>query len=263
MYIDSHCHLDHLDLEPYNNKLEDALEAAREAAVKGFLLIGIDFNKFQQLIEIEEKYSDVWLSIGSHPLNHESLMDGDQLEALAVHPKVVALGETGLDYHYAADTKTLQQEAFAAHMQVAEKLQKPVIIHTRSAVEDTLGLMCEYRDKVIGVLHCFTEDWQVAKKAIDLGYYISFSGIVTFRNAEALREVVKKVPSDRLLIETDSPWLAPVPYRGKKNEPKYLPEVAKCVAALRDTTPEAIGELTTENFYRLFNLINSTTENNS
>ncbi len=252
MFVDSHCHLDHLDLEPYNNNLDLALDAARERGVKGFLLIGIDFNKFPQLIEIESKYSDVWLSIGCHPLGNETHIDKDLLTKLASNAKVVALGETGLDYHYAAEKKEFQKTAFEAHMQVASDLQKPVIIHTRSAVQDTLDLMREYQDKVVGVLHCFTEDWQMAKTAIDMGYYVSLSGIVTFKNADALREVAKKIPAERLLIETDSPWLAPVPYRGKQNEPKYLPEVAKCVAELRDTTPEKIGETTTENFYRLF-----------
>jgi|TARA_B110000483_G_scaffold216665_1_gene268400 TatD DNase family protein len=254
VFVDSHCHLDHLDLEPYNNNLDLALNAARGRGVHGFLLIGIDFNKFQQLIDIELKYSDVWMSIGCHPLGDETHLDKDKLAELASHAKVVALGETGLDYHYAPEKKEFQKAAFEAHMQVASDLQKPLIIHSRSAVQDTLELMQEYRDKVVGVLHCFTEDWQMAKAAIDMGYYISLSGIVTFRNADALREVAKKIPADRLLIETDSPWLAPVPHRGKQNEPKYLPEIAKCIADLRNTTIESIGETTTENFHRLFQL---------
>ena len=258
MFIDSHCHLDHLDLEPYNNNLDLALTAARDEGVQGFLLIGIDFNKYQQLVDINNKYSDVWLSIGCHPLSddlsEELQFDRGQLEALAGNPEVIAIGETGLDYHYAPEKKQFQKKAFAAHFEVAAEQQKPIIIHSRAAVEDTLDLISQYRDKVVGVLHCFTEDWQMAKTAIDMGYYISLSGIVTFPNASALREVVKKIPDDRLLIETDSPWLAPVPYRGKKNEPKYLPEVAKCIAELRNTTPEAIGEMTSANFHRLFSV---------
>ena len=252
MFIDSHCHLDYLDLEPYNQNLDEALSAARERGVNGFLLIGIDFEKFQQLSAIEAKYPDVWMSIGCHPLGDELQLDKNELMSLASQSQVVALGETGLDYHYAAENKVLQQRAFIDHMDIAERLNKPVIIHSRAAVEDTLDIMQAYRDRVVGVLHCFTEDWQMAKAAIDMGYYISLSGIVTFRNADALREVAKKVPSDRLLIETDSPWLAPVPYRGKKNEPKYLPEVASCIAELRGTTSEILGATTSENFYSLF-----------
>ena len=260
MFIDSHCHLDHLDLEPYNHNLDLALDAARERGVEGFLLIGIDFNKFQQLLDINNKYSDVWLSIGCHPLSEdlsgETILELDQLVDLAAHPSVVAIGETGLDYHYAPEKKQLQIQAFEAHMQSASDQKKPIIIHSRSAVDDTLDLMNNFRGDVTGVLHCFTEDWQMAKTAIDMGYYISLSGIVTFPNADALREVAKKIPLDRLLIETDSPWLAPVPYRGKKNEPKYLPEVAKCIAEQRQTSIEALGEATSENFRRLFSIQN-------
>lgn len=252
MFIDSHCHLDHLDLEPYENNLDLALQAARDQGVSGFLLIGIDFDKFQQLSDIEEKYPDVWLSIGCHPLGEEEVFDVQQLERLAAEDQVVAIGETGLDYHYAPEKKAFQQKAFAAHMEVAKARQKPVIIHTRAAVEDTLDLMQSYRGDVTGVLHCFTEDWQMAKSALDMGYYISLSGIVTFPKAEPLREVAKKIPLDRLLIETDSPWLAPVPHRGKKNEPKYLPEVAKCIAQTRNASIDAIAEASTENFRRLF-----------
>lgn len=252
MFVDSHCHLDHLDLEPYNQSLDLALEAAREQGVKGFLLIGIDFNKFQQLVDIESKYNDVWMSIGCHPLGEETTFDADQLASMGAHPKVVAIGETGLDYHYAPDKKQFQMQAFEAHFEVASIQKKPIIIHTRSAVEDTLELMKKYAGDVTGVLHCFTEDWQMAKTAIDMGYYISLSGIVTFANAAALREVAKKIPADRLLIETDSPWLAPVPHRGKQNEPKYLPEVAKCIAELRETSIEEIGQTTSDNFRRLF-----------
>jgi TatD DNase family protein len=258
VFIDSHCHLDHLDLEPYNNNLDLALNAAREQGVTGFLLIGIDFNKFNQLIDIKGKYSDVWLSIGCHPLSEElgeqAGFKRAQLEALAADSNVVAVGETGLDYHYAPEKKEFQMRAFQAHFEVAATERKPIIIHSRSAVEDTLDLMSQYREKVTGVLHCFTESWEMAEAAIEMGYYISLSGIVTFRNAEALREVAKRVPQDRLLIETDSPWLAPVPHRGKKNEPKYLPEVAKCIAELRDTSVEAIAEATSANFYRLFDI---------
>lgn len=252
MFVDSHCHLDYLDLEPYEQNLDLALEAARAAGVNGFLLIGIDFNKFPQLSEIERKYKDVWLSIGCHPLGDEVALDAEELMRMATTPQVVALGETGLDYHYAPEKKDFQKSAFCTHMDVAAELKKPVIIHSRSAVSDTLQIMENYRDKVVGVLHCFTESWEMAKAAIDMGYYISLSGIVTFRNADSLREVAKKIPSDRLLIETDSPWLAPVPYRGKKNEPKYLPEVAKCIADVRGISPEELGAFTSENFFNLF-----------
>lgn len=252
MYIDSHCHLDHLDLAPYGGSLDAALDAARSVGVAGFLLIGIDLYKFEQLLQIRHRYADVWMSIGTHPLHPEQMPDAALLAECAAHPSALAVGETGLDYHYAPETKELQMESFARHMQLAADLNKPVIIHSRAAKQDTLDLMADHRGSVRGVLHCFTEDWDMAEQAVDMGYYISFSGIVTFRNADALRQVAAQVPDHRLLIETDAPWLAPVPHRGRQNEPRYLPEVAATLAAVRGTNPAHIGALTTANFHQLF-----------
>jgi len=206
MFIDSHCHLDMLNLDSHDGSLDNALSAARSAGVNGFLCIGIGLDKA------------------------ESLM---------------------LDYHYSPDSREAQIVSFRTHLQVAETLQKPVIIHTRDAKEDTIDLMRAH-SRAVGVLHCFTESWEMAKQALDLGYYISISGIVTFRNASALREVVKRLPLDRLLIETDSPYLAPIPYRGQPNQPAFLPEVASCVAELVGVDIEKLGELTSQNFHRLF-----------
>jgi TatD DNase family protein len=175
------------------------------------------------------------------------------LSQWARHPRVVAVGETGLDYHYASENRQLQMDSFAAHLDFAAQEKLPVIVHTREAVDDTLDLMRAHASREsAGVMHCFTESWDMARQAIDLGFYISFSGIVTFRNAEALREVVKQVPLDRLLIETDSPYLAPIPYRGKPNEPKYLPAVAAEVARLKGVSVEEVIEATGNNFFNLF-----------
>ncbi len=165
------------------------------------------------------------------------------------------MGETGLDYFYSPDNKLTQQQAFAAHIDVARQLNKPLIVHTRDARADTLALLkSHHAEECCGVLHCFTEDWPTAKAALDLGFYISFSGIMTFRNADALREVVKQVPLDRLLIETDSPYLAPVPYRGKTNQPAYVSAVAAAVAQLKDVSVEQLAAVTTDNFFELFSL---------
>ena len=172
----------------------------------------------------------------------------------AKHPKVVAIGETGLDYYYAEQTAQLQRDAFALHIQCANQLNKPLIIHTRDACDDTIAIMDEHQaDKVGGVFHCFTEDWEMAKKGIERGFYISISGIVTFNNAANVREVVKKVPLDKLLVETDSPYLAPVPYRGKQNQPAYVREVAEFVAQLKGVSLETLAQQTTDNFFTLFN----------
>ena len=254
MYIDSHCHLDHLDLEPYGGSLDAALESARQAGVSGFLLIGIDSHRFDELLAIESAYPDVWLSIGKHPLDEKLEQPAPHLAMQAAHPAVVAVGETGLDYHYAPEQRQVQLDSFREHLDIAAQVNKPVIVHSRAAKQDTLDLIGEYQTRVRGVLHCFTEDLDMAMQAVELGYYISLSGIVTFRNADALREVAAAVPADRLLIETDSPWLAPVPHRGRKNEPKYLPDVARVVAEQREVTPRQLADLTRANFFDLFAL---------
>ena len=251
MFIDSHCHLDLLNLDNHGGSLDNALRVAREAGVKGFLCIGIGLDAAESLLELEQQYPDVWLSLGTHPLNENLDTDRDTLKRWCAHPQVKAVGETGLDYHYSPDSREAQLASFRTHLQVAEAVNKPVIVHTREAKEDTIALLREYSGTV-GVLHCFTETWEMAEQALDLGYYISISGIVTFRNASRLRDVVKRVPLDRLLIETDSPYLAPIPHRGKPNQPAFLPEVAKCVAELVGVDIEKLGEQTSQNFHRLF-----------
>ena len=197
----------------------------------------------------------VFASCGVHPLDQESPWSPELLRQLAAEPRVVAIGETGLDYFYHPEHKLIQQQAFREHIRVARELHKPLIIHTRDAQEDTLAILKEEgADSVGGVLHCFTEDWAMAEAAMALGFYISISGIVTFRNADRLREVTRRLPAERLLIETDSPYLAPVPHRGQENEPAYVRDVAEYVAWLRNTTVEEIAALTSENFFRLFPL---------
>lgn len=264
MLIDSHCHLDRLDLAPYGGSLAEALDAARQRGVGRFLCIGIGRNNASQVIEISEKFDDVYATVGLHPLefsasefNERETLDEagvrDWLRVAGRHPKVLAIGETGLDYYYSRDDQQAQQSSFIAHLETAKELRKPVIVHTRDAGEDTLRLIRDHGclDKV-GVLHCFTETWEVASTALDLGYYISFSGIITFKNAAKLREIAAKIPENRLLVETDAPYLAPMPYRGKKNEPQYVKEVANCLAGLRGVPYERICDVTSENFSRLF-----------
>lgn len=181
--------------------------------------------------------------------------DYDKLFQFAQDPKVVAIGETGLDYHYTPETKTLQQSLFVQQIEIANKLNKPLIIHTRSAREDTMNMLEQNgAEKCGGVLHCFTEDWTMAKRALEIGFYISISGIITFRNAEELRDVVRKIPLDRLLIETDSPYLAPIPYRGKPNQPAYVRETCEYVATLKGVSTEELARITTENVQKLFNI---------
>lgn len=264
MLIDSHCHLDRLDLGPYGGSLAGALDAARQRGVGRFLCIGIGRNNASQVIGISEKFDDVYATVGLHPLefsasefNERETLDEagirDWLRMAGRHPKVLAIGETGLDYYYSRDDQQAQQSSFIAHLEIAKELGKPVIIHTRDAGEDTLRLIRDHgcRNKV-GVLHCFTETWEVAKAALDLGYYISFSGIITFKNADNLREIASKIPENRLLVETDAPYLAPMPHRGKKNEPQYVKEVACCLADLRGISLDRLSSITSENFSRLF-----------
>jgi len=254
MFVDSHCHLDRLDLTPYEGDLSAAIEAARACGVERMLCIGVDMNNAQTVIDIAAGYEGINASVGVHPMDvNDQLVDIDDLRALALAPEVIAIGETGLDYYYSQDSVEIQRESFALHLRLSSELKKPVIVHTRDAREDTIAIIRQHGDSsVAGVLHCFTESWDMASQALDENYYISFSGIVTFKNAAALREVARKVPLDRMLIETDSPYLAPVPYRGKKNEPKYVVEVAKCIAELRGVSVAEVAEITTANFDKLF-----------
>lgn len=255
MFIDSHCHLDRLDLSLYGDNLANVVKAANEVKVNKLLCVSVTLKDFPAMEEKTKPFDNIFLSCGMHPLNQDDEVNIDQLRLLSDNPSVIAIGETGLDYHYAPETKNLQLDSFKKHIIVAKELKKPLIIHTRSAQEDTLAILrSEGAEAVGGILHCFTETWDMAKQAIDLGFYISFSGIVTFKNASALREVAKLVPDDRFLIETDSPYLAPVPYRGKENQPAYVIEVAKHLASIRGQSVETIAKLSTDNFNRLFNL---------
>jgi len=255
MLVDSHCHLDRLDLFGGSSDIAAVLDSARRRGVTRFLAIGVDMSSSQGLVKLAREFPDVHVSVGVHPLqdDEQPVPSVEQLIALASHEPVVAIGETGLDYHYAEGTRRWQQESFVHHLEAARCVAKPVVVHTRNAQKDTLGLIAKYADQEIGgVLHCFTESWEMAKAALDMNFLISFSGIITFRNASALREVVKKVPLDRLLVETDSPWLAPVPYRGKANVPGYVVEVARQVAEVKGLAFEEVAHVTTENFRNLF-----------
>ncbi|MBP7179179.1 MAG: TatD family hydrolase [Moraxellaceae bacterium] len=252
MFIDSHCHLDRLDLGKLGTDLDGALAAARTRGVRHFLCVGVDLETLPDVLAVAEAHEDVSASVGVHPLHLDSLEpEIEQLITLAAHPKVVAIGETGLDYHYDQENPAIQQRCFRKHIEASLRTRKPLIVHTRAAREDTIAILRE-EGAFAGVMHCFTEDWDMAKAALDLGFYISFSGIVSFANAVELRDVASRVPMDRLLIETDSPWLAPVPYRGKTNQPAYVVDVAKVIAELRGMTIEEVGETTSENFRRLF-----------
>jgi TatD DNase family protein len=255
LFIDSHCHLDRLDLSLYEDNLANVVQAASDAQVNKLLCVSVTLKDFPEMEEKTKGFNNILLTCGMHPLNQEDEVNIEQLRSLSDNPSVIAIGETGLDYHYAPETKELQLDSFKKHIIVAKELNKPLIIHTRNAQEDTLAMLrSERADTVGGILHCFTETWEMAKQAIDLGFYISFSGIVTFKNASALREVAKLVPDDRFLIETDSPYLAPVPHRGKENQPAYVVEVAKHLASIRGQSVETIAKLSTDNFNRLFKL---------
>ncbi|MCP4991121.1 MAG: YchF/TatD family DNA exonuclease [Colwellia sp.] len=255
MFIDSHCHLDRLNLSLYDNKLDNVIQAATAAKIDKLLCVSVTLADFPAMAAKTAAYDNVLLTCGAHPLNQEDEIIVEQLLTLSANERVIAIGETGLDYHYAPETKALQLDSFKKHIQVAKQLNKPLIIHTREAQQDTLFLLrSEGAAEVGGILHCFTESWEMAEQAIELGFHISFSGIVTFKNATALREVAALVPDDKLLIETDSPYLAPVPHRGKENQPAFVVEVAKHLASIRGQSVEEIAKLSSDNFNRLFKL---------
>lgn len=254
MFVDSHCHLDRLDCSA--EELQDKVVAARQAGVEHMLCVAVSVNEFDLMCEKVNHFNDVSVSCGVHPLHQEDACDYETLLNKASNPNVIAVGETGLDYHYSAETKETQLSSFVDHIKVANQLNKPLIIHTRGAQQDTIDLLnAHYQFSTGAVLHCFTESLEMAQAAINMGIYISISGIVTFKTAKELQETVKAIPLEKLLIETDSPWLAPVPYRGKKNEPKHVVEVAKFIAQLKGISVEELAKHTTDNFYRLFSLV--------
>lgn len=253
MLIDSHCHLDRLKAAPDHQSLQQIISDAKARDVDYFLCVNVRQQGFIAMRDKMAEFDQVFLSAGVHPLDVQEGLDTTELNVFVKEPKVVAIGETGLDYFYANETKVLQQQCFEQQIELAVQVNKPLIIHTRDARQDTLNFLRNgHADKVGGVLHCFTENWEMAKAAIDLGFYISVSGIATFKNAGDLRTVMRKVPKDRLLVETDSPYLAPVPHRGKENQPAFVRDVAEFIAELRGESYEELAQYTTDNFFNLF-----------
>ena len=253
--VDSHCHLDKLDLTNHSGDLSKALAHAAEIGVGHMLCVCITLENFPDVLQIAQNFKHISASVGLHPneqnVPHEPT--ADDLIKLARDKKVVAIGETGLDYYRSTGDIGWQQERFRQHIRASKKSGKPLIVHSRQAKEDTLTILKEENaDAVGGVLHCFTEDWQMAQAALDLNFYISFSGIVTFKNATDIQDVAERMPIDRMLIETDSPYLAPIPFRGKPNEPAYVRYVAEFIAQRRGIDVVELAEKTSENFFRLF-----------
>jgi TatD DNase family protein len=253
MLVDSHCHLDFPDLA---GRVDDALALMRENGVTHALCVSVTLQEFPQVRALAERYPQLYASVGVHPdYDNVPQVTEQELVALASHPRVVAIGETGLDHYRIKGGAEWQRERFRTHIRAARSSGKPLIIHMRDAAEDTLRIMREEgAPEVGGVMHCFTGTWDVAQAAMDLGFWISFSGIVTFKNATALREVAKKVPLERMLIETDSPFLAPVPYRGKTNEPGLVRYVAEEIGRLRGLSLDEVASATSKNFFSLFKI---------
>lgn len=254
MFVDSHCHLNFPELA---GDLERIMAKMRENQVTHALCVSVTLEDFPAVLELAERYPQIYASAGIHPDSQgvKEAEPGD-LVRLATHPKVIAIGETGLDYYRLKGDLEWQRERFRRHIRAALSCGKPLIVHTRDAAADTIRIMREEgADRAGGVMHCFTESWDTAAAALDLGFYISFSGIVTFKNAQALKEVARKVPMSRMLIETDCPYLAPVPHRGKLNQPGYVRHVAEEIARLRGETLESVAAETTSNFFNLFNSI--------
>lgn len=254
MLVDSHCHLDRLDKT--EEELVEIIQFAKQRGIQHFLCVAVSVKEFPDMLEKVGHLDDVSVSCGVHPLHQEDACSYQELFDAANQERVVAIGETGLDYFYSADSKDVQKQSFIDHIKVANELKKPLIIHTRDARHDTISLLKEQKlPETKGVLHCFTESLEMAQEAMELGMYISISGIVTFRTASELQEVVKNLPLEKLLVETDSPWLAPVPFRGKQNQPGYVVEVAEFIAKLKNISVEELAKITTDNFYRLFDRI--------
>jgi TatD DNase family protein len=256
MLIDSHCHLDRLDLKPYQNDFACFMQEVKNHHIEHLLCIAIDMESYPAMLDLVQDYAQISVTVGVHPNVHEGQEPTvDELIALGANDKVIAIGETGLDYFRSSGDLSWQHQHFRCHIQAAKALKKPLIIHTREAKQDTLRILKEENaQEVGGIIHCFTEDWEFAQQALELGFYISFSGIVTFNSAKSIQEVAQKVPADRFLIETDSPYLAPVPHRGRPNYPTYVRFVAEKIAELRGVSVEEIAQQSTSNFYSLFNM---------
>ncbi len=251
MLVDSHCHINFPDLAA---RMPEVLANMAANGVSHAMVIGVSRLKYPEVIGLAEAHANLFATVGIHPDDPEAEeFSEDELVAHAAHPKVVGIGETGLDYHWCQGDLAWQHERFATHIRAARRVNLPLVVHTRSSADDTVRMMREHgADAVGGVMHCFTENWDIARAALDLGFYISLSGIVTFKNAAVVKEVAQKVPLDRLLVETDSPYLVPVPYRGKTNEPAYVKHVAEHIAELRGLHFEQVAEATTDNYFRLF-----------
>jgi TatD DNase family protein len=254
MLVDSHCHLDRLDLSPFDGSIDAVLAAAEAQDIGHFLCVSINLEDYPAMLKLAEVHEQVSASVGLHPNEqggHDP--DTDELVGLAKHPRIIAIGETGLDYFRSEGDLDWQRDRFRRHIAAAKLSGKPLIIHSRDARDDTLKILEEEQaDEVGGVMHCFTGDWEMAQRAMEMNFYISFSGIVTFKTARELQDIAKRMPSDRYLVETDSPYLAPVPHRGKPNQPAFVRHVAEFIAHLRGESYEQVAAATTENFRTLF-----------
>jgi TatD DNase family protein len=251
MYIDSHCHINFPEL---NQKIDEVVMNMENNSISHALCVSVTLDKINEILDLTKKYSNIYASVGVHP-DYEDIQepDIDILFKYSKDKKIVAIGETGLDYFRLKGDLSWQRDRFRTHIRAAIKSKLPLIIHTRNAQDDTISIMKEEgANSATGVMHCFTESYEMAKQAIDLGFYISFSGIITFKNAETLRETVKKIPIENILIETDSPYLAPVPNRGKLNEPANVRYVAEKISELKGIPVEKVAEITTNNFFKLF-----------
>lgn len=251
MFIDSHCHLDFPDL---SSNLDEVLEKMRENQVSHALCVSVNLDDFPRVRALAESHPNLYASVGVHP-DYENLAEPQaaQLASLADHPKIIAIGETGLDYFRLKGDLEWQRDRFRQHIRAARQCGKPLIVHTRAAADDTLRIMAEEgAENAGGVMHCFTESWEVAEQAMEMNFYISFSGIVTFKNAVSLKDVAKRIKLEKMLIETDSPYLAPVPHRGKINQPAFVRHVAEEIAALRGISVDEIAAATSDNFFKLF-----------
>jgi TatD DNase family protein len=251
MLIDSHCHLNFPDLA---GRIDEVKDSMRDKGVERAVVISVNVPDYPAVKALALAHEEFWATVGVHPdVEDGPDMDEDFLVAEAAHPKIIGIGETGLDYHWCKGDLEWQRERFRRHIRAAHRAGVPLVIHTREAADDTLAVMREAgADAAGGVMHCFTENWDVARAALDLGFYLSFSGILTFKNARQVQEVAARAPLDRILVETDSPYLAPVPYRGKQNEPAYTRFVAEYLATLRGLSYDEVAAMTSANFFRLF-----------
>jgi TatD DNase family protein len=251
--IDSHCHLNY---EGLAERRDEVLASARAAGVTGFLNISTRQREWDDVIAVAEANEDVWATVGVHPHEADAHPDlgASALVAATSHPDVIAIGECGLDYYYDKSDRAAQRERFQAHIEAARETGLPLVVHTRDAEDDTAEMLerAVNAGGVRGVLHCFTGTWELARKALDLGFYVSLSGIVTFKNAQDLQHTARKLPADRLLVETDSPFLAPVPHRGRTCEPAFVADTARFVAGLRGVEVDNLAQETTDNFFKLF-----------